>query len=84
MCIVTLIHSIDVVFAFLFGIILFKEIPGFYTIVGSLLIVCMTTALSLHRWHRQELRSAAIKRKRSKDKLILHQKQLKQQQQQQL
>lgn len=75
LCTVALIHSIDVVFAFLFGIILFKEIPGFYTIVGSLLIVCMTTAMSLHRWHRQELRTAAIKRKRSKDKLIQKQQQ---------
>lgn len=47
----------------------FKEIPGFYTLVGSLLVIGTTTAMSLYRWHRQELRNAAIRRKRSKDRL---------------
>jgi hypothetical protein len=78
--IVTLLRTIDVVFAFLFGVILFKELPGFYTTVGSLLIVCMTTAMSLYRWHRQEIRVLAIKRRKSKDKLVQQQQRLQQQQ----
>jgi H+/Cl- antiporter ClcA len=80
---VTLLRIIDVVFAFLFGVILFRELPGFYTIVGSLLIVCMTTAMSLYRWHRQELRTRAIRRRKSKERLVQQQQQRLQQQQQQ-
>jgi len=78
---VTLLRSIDVVFAFLFGVIIFHELPGFYTLLGSFIIVSMTSTVSMHQWHRQELRNAAIKRRKSKDKLIRHQQ--KQQQQQQ-
>lgn len=79
---VTVLRSIDVVFAFLFGVVIFHELPGFYTLVGSLIIVTMTSTISMHQWHRQELRNAAIKRRKSKDKLIQHQQ--KQQKQQQL
>lgn len=80
---VTLTRVTDVVFAFVFGVIIFKEIPGFYTMVGSLLVVSMVTTMSLHRWHREELRTAAIRRKRSKDRLVARQQQAQQQQQQQ-
>lgn len=79
---VTVLRSIDVVFAFLFGVVIFHELPGFYTLVGSLIIVTMTSTISMHQWHRQELRNAAIKRRKSKDKLIQYQQ--KQQKQQQL
>lgn len=41
--------------------------------IGSLLVVGMTTAMSLYRWHRQELRNAAIRRRRSKDRLTRQQ-----------
>lgn len=78
---VTLLRSIDVVFAFLFGVIIFHELPGFYTLLGALVIVITTSTVSVHQWHRQELRNAAIKRRKSKDKLIKHQQ--KQQQLQQ-
>ncbi|GAN01365.1 solute carrier family 35 member G1 [Mucor ambiguus] len=70
---VTLLRSIDVVFAFLFGVIIFHELPGFYTLLGSFIIVSMTSTISLHQWHRQELKNAAIKRRKSKDRLIRHQ-----------
>jgi hypothetical protein len=78
---VTLIRTSDVLFAFLFGVALFKEIPGFYTMIGSLLVVSITTAMSLHRWHQQELRTAAIRRRRSKDRLAARQAQQQQAQQ---
>lgn len=80
---VTLIRTSDVIFAFIFGVAFFKEIPSFYTMVGSLLVVGMTTAMSLHRWHRDELRTAAIKRRRSKDRLARQQRQQLHHQQQQ-
>lgn len=80
---VTLIRTTDVVFAFLFGIVIFKEIPGFYTMVGSILIVTMTTIMSIYRWHRQQLLNATIRRKKSKDKLARHQQRQQQKQQQQ-
>ncbi|CEP08185.1 hypothetical protein [Parasitella parasitica] len=67
------LRSTDVVFAFLFGIIIFHELPGFYTLLGTLVIVTMTGAVSLHQWHRQELRHAAIKRRKLKDKLMKRQ-----------
>lgn len=77
---VTLARTTDVVFAFLFGMIIFKEIPGFYTLLGSSLVVGTTTLMSMYRWHLQELKTAAIRRRKSKDKLA---RQLQQQQQQQ-
>ncbi|KAG2194602.1 hypothetical protein INT46_007674 [Mucor plumbeus] len=81
---VTVLRSIDVVFAFLFGVVIFHELPGFYTLTGTLIIVIMTSTISMHQWHRQELRNAAIKRRKSKDKLIQYQqKQQKQHQQHQ-
>ncbi|KAI7895206.1 uncharacterized protein EV154DRAFT_496269 [Mucor mucedo] len=70
---VTLIRSTDVIFAFVFGVAFFKEIPGFYTMTGSLLVMGTTTAMSLYRWHRQELRNAAIRRRRSRDRLTRQQ-----------
>lgn len=40
---------------------------------GSLLVMGTTTAMSLYRWHRQELRNAAIRRRRSRDRLTRQQ-----------
>jgi H+/Cl- antiporter ClcA len=81
---VTVLRSIDVVFAFLFGVVIFHELPGFYTLTGTLIIVIMTSTISMHQWHRQELRNAAIKRRKSKDKLIQYQQKQQKQHQQQL
>ncbi|KAI8644456.1 hypothetical protein BD408DRAFT_340440 [Parasitella parasitica] len=78
---VTLLRSTDVVFAFLFGVIIFHELPGFYTLLGTLIVVTMTSTVSMHQWHRQELRHAAIKRRKSKDKLVKRQQNLQNQQQ---
>lgn len=78
----TLMRTSDVVFAFVFGVAFFKEIPNFYTMIGSLLVVGMTTAMNLYRWHRQELRAAAIRRRKSKDRLARQQQQQQQQQRQ--
>lgn len=72
---VTLARTTDVIFAFLLGSIMFKEIPGFYTLLGSVLVVGTTTLMSMRRWHLQELRSAAIRRRKSKDKLARQQQQ---------
>lgn len=40
----------EVVFASLFGIAVLQEYPDTYSLIGSALIVGMTTALSIHRW----------------------------------
>ncbi|KAI8049821.1 uncharacterized protein B0P05DRAFT_321905 [Gilbertella persicaria] len=67
---VTVMRTGDILFAFLFGVGLFKEIPGVYTILGTLIIVCMTTCLSMYRWHRQELKAAEIRRRKLRDRLV--------------
>lgn len=40
----------DVVFAFLFGILLLHEYPDAYSISGAVLIVSTTTALGVRKW----------------------------------
>ncbi|KAI8089574.1 EamA-like transporter family-domain-containing protein [Halteromyces radiatus] len=46
----TLMRMNDVVFAFLFGILILHEYPDIYSVSGACLIVLMTTALGLHKW----------------------------------
>lgn len=45
-----LLQMAEVVFALLFGIDVLHEYPNTYSLLGSALIVGMTTALSVHRW----------------------------------
>ncbi|KAI8373203.1 uncharacterized protein BYT42DRAFT_501056 [Radiomyces spectabilis] len=54
----TLMRMNDVVFAFLFGIFILHEYPDFYSILGAIVIVGMTTALGLHKWFLHAGRSA--------------------------
>ncbi|KAI8384354.1 uncharacterized protein BYT42DRAFT_493442 [Radiomyces spectabilis] len=60
----TLMQTADVAFAFLFGVLVFSEYPDVSTLLGSALIVGMTTALSLHRWHTRALHLLHMKKKR--------------------
>jgi drug/metabolite transporter (DMT)-like permease len=54
----------DIVFAFLFGILLFHEIPSLSSVLGATFIVGCTTALGLHKWYMSNLQ-AALARQRS-------------------
>ncbi|KAI8886961.1 DUF6-domain-containing protein [Backusella circina FSU 941] len=65
----TLMRTIDVVFAYVLGIGLFNEIPSFSTMVGSIIIICVTTSLGLGKW-RREYKQAALRKQRSRERLI--------------
>ncbi|RCH95555.1 hypothetical protein CU097_014420 [Rhizopus azygosporus] len=65
----SVIQASDVVLAFIFGIALFKEYPGFSTIIGSMIVVLMTTWVNVNRWRIYMTKNAAIRRRRSKDRL---------------
>ncbi|KAG1149294.1 hypothetical protein G6F37_011447 [Rhizopus arrhizus] len=69
-----IIQAGDVILAFIFGIVLFNEQPGFYTIIGSILVVLMTTMVNIHRWRMLQLRNVALRKRRSKDRLIQQQR----------
>ncbi|OBZ83129.1 Solute carrier family 35 member G1 [Choanephora cucurbitarum] len=69
----TVIRMTDIVFAFLFGIALFKEVPSLSTIFGTLLIICMTTCINMYGWHLQELKIAEIRRRKSRERLVQQQ-----------
>ncbi|KAI8047156.1 uncharacterized protein B0P05DRAFT_592803 [Gilbertella persicaria] len=45
----TLMRMNDVVFAFLFGIFILHEYPDAYSISGAAIIVCMTSAMGIHK-----------------------------------
>ncbi|KAI8979417.1 hypothetical protein BDF20DRAFT_869382 [Mycotypha africana] len=79
---VILLRVSDFLYAFIFDIVLFKNIPGFYTLLGSILVVVMTTAISLHRWHQDEVKAATLRQRKSKERLIQQQKLQKMKQQQ--
>ncbi|KAJ1769268.1 hypothetical protein IW140_005077 [Coemansia sp. RSA 1813] len=46
----TLMRNMDVVFAFLFGITLFGEVPDWISVAGAVVIVGCTVAMGLHKW----------------------------------
>ncbi|KAJ1936359.1 hypothetical protein FBU59_005078 [Linderina macrospora] len=46
----TLMRNMDVVFAFLFGITLFDEVPDWISVLGAVVIVGCTIAMGLHKW----------------------------------
>ncbi|KAG1184905.1 hypothetical protein G6F35_014990 [Rhizopus arrhizus] len=69
-----IIQAGDVILAFIFGIVLFNEQPGFYTIIGSIIVVLMTTMVNIHRWRILQLRNVALRKRRSKDRLIQQQR----------
>ncbi|KAJ2398782.1 hypothetical protein GGI23_003039 [Coemansia sp. RSA 2559] len=46
----TLMRNLDVVFAFLFGITLFGEIPDWISVSGSVVIISCTVAMGLRKW----------------------------------
>ncbi|ORX65484.1 hypothetical protein DL89DRAFT_270909 [Linderina pennispora] len=46
----TLMRNMDVVFAFLFGITLFDEVPDWISVLGAAVIVGCTIAMGLHKW----------------------------------
>ncbi|KAI9506942.1 hypothetical protein GGI25_000030 [Coemansia spiralis] len=46
----TLMRNLDVVFAFLFGITLFDEVPDWISIGGAIVIVGCTVAMGMHKW----------------------------------
>ncbi|KAI8329199.1 hypothetical protein BD560DRAFT_416882 [Blakeslea trispora] len=71
----TLIRTTDIIFAFLFGIAFFKEIPTLSTIFGTLMITCMTTCMNMYCWHLQELKVAEIRRRKSRERLVQQQQQ---------
>lgn len=45
----TLMRMNDVVFAFLFGILILHEYPDIYSISGASIIVLMTSAMGIHK-----------------------------------
>ncbi|KAJ1984874.1 hypothetical protein H4R33_004234 [Dimargaris cristalligena] len=46
----TLMRNLDVVFAFIFGITIFHEIPDVLSITGALIIVTCTVGMGLKKW----------------------------------
>jgi drug/metabolite transporter (DMT)-like permease len=52
----------DIVFAFLFGILLLHEIPTLSSILGAAVIVGCTTALGIHKWYISSIRAATASR----------------------
>jgi hypothetical protein len=63
-----MMRTIDVIFAYVLGIGLFNEIPSFSTMVGSVIILCVTTSLGLSKW-RKEYKQAALRKQRSRERL---------------
>jgi drug/metabolite transporter (DMT)-like permease len=55
----------DIVFAFLFGILLFHEIPTLSNILGAAFIVGCTTALGLHKWYMSTVQAALYRQSRT-------------------
>ncbi|KAJ1645164.1 hypothetical protein LPJ64_003232 [Coemansia asiatica] len=51
----TLMRNLDVVFAFIFGITLFDEIPDWISVAGAFVIIGCTLAMGAHKWlsHRR-------------------------------
>ena len=64
----------EVLSAYLVGVVFLDEYPDMYTILGSALIVGMTTALGVHRWQQVTARRAAaiIQRRQSRGRLRSH------------
>ncbi|KAJ2960365.1 hypothetical protein NQZ79_g4299 [Umbelopsis isabellina] len=58
----TLMRMNDIVFAFLFGILLLHEIPTLSSILGAAVIVGCTTALGIHKWYINSIRAATASR----------------------
>ena len=71
----SLIHAGDIMLAFMFGEILFGEHPGFYTILGSTLVIFSITAINVNGWHRYQTKAAATTRRRPKERLVQQQRQ---------
>ncbi|KAJ2586573.1 hypothetical protein H4R99_008417 [Coemansia sp. RSA 1722] len=46
----TLMRNLDVVFAFIFGIALFDEVPDWISVAGATVIVGCTVAMGAHKW----------------------------------
>ncbi|KAJ1819559.1 hypothetical protein LPJ56_003616 [Coemansia sp. RSA 2599] len=51
----TLMRNLDVVFAFIFGITLFDEVPDWISVAGATVIIGCTLAMGAHKWlsHRR-------------------------------
>ncbi|KAG2177946.1 hypothetical protein INT43_003193 [Umbelopsis isabellina] len=58
----TLMRMNDIVFAFLFGILLLHEIPTLSSILGAAVIVGCTTALGIHKWYINSIRVVTASR----------------------
>ncbi|ORZ03605.1 hypothetical protein BCR43DRAFT_483640 [Syncephalastrum racemosum] len=78
----TLFRVNDIFLAFIFGALVFHERPDMDTILGSMLIVGMTTTLGIHRWHTTTAQ-AAMRKKASRERLHHHRQRQQQQQPQQ-
>ncbi|KAI9474448.1 hypothetical protein BX667DRAFT_498702 [Coemansia mojavensis] len=50
----TLMRNLDVVFAFVFGISLFDEVPDWISVGGAMVIVGCTVAMGWHKWKSQQ------------------------------
>ncbi|ORX91035.1 hypothetical protein K493DRAFT_229058 [Basidiobolus meristosporus CBS 931.73] len=46
----TLMRNFDIVFAFIFGITIFKEIPAMNSLLGTGLILCSTIGMGIKKW----------------------------------
>ncbi|KAJ2663031.1 hypothetical protein IWW48_001550 [Coemansia sp. RSA 1200] len=55
-----LMRNLDVVFAFLFGITLFGEVPDWISVAGAVIIVGCAVAMGLHKWLASRARSARV------------------------
>ncbi|KAJ3309239.1 hypothetical protein HDV04_006303 [Boothiomyces sp. JEL0838] len=47
----TLMRNLDIVFAFIFGVLFFNELPRLTSIIGAILIGCTTAAVALYKYY---------------------------------
>lgn len=60
---VAIARSADIVFAFIWQVMFFGEIPSFFSILGALLVTCSVLLTGLRKWV-ESLPSHAIARQR--------------------
>ncbi|KAI9256234.1 hypothetical protein BY458DRAFT_492562 [Sporodiniella umbellata] len=69
----SVIQTGDVLLAYLFGLFFFQEYPSFSTLLGCFVVVLSTTFININKWRAYQIKNAALKKRRSKDRLIQQQ-----------
>ncbi|KAJ3279010.1 hypothetical protein HK104_001852 [Borealophlyctis nickersoniae] len=49
----TLMRNLDIVFAFVFGLVFFNEVPRLTSVIGATLILVATACVALLKWYRR-------------------------------